>query len=83
MITHQTVRNQILAYLNHEITLAQLVDWAEDAVFEGDLDESETKLLMEILSRLGAADMEQFHLSWDDYFEMLSQLGYKPQVVAA
>ncbi len=83
MITRQTVRNQILAFLNHEITLAQLVDWAEDGVFEADLDEKDTELLMEILARLGAADMEQFHLEWEDYYNMLSQLGYKPQVVAA
>ncbi|HZQ10638.1 MAG TPA: hypothetical protein VFD70_28935 [Anaerolineae bacterium] len=37
MITRQTVRNKILAYLNREITLAELVDWAEDGVFETDL----------------------------------------------
>ncbi len=83
MITRQTVCNKILDYLNHEITLAQLVDWAEDGVFEGDLKEEDTELLVNILARLGAADMEQFALSWDDYYSMLLQLGYHPQVVAA
>ncbi len=83
MITRQTVRNKILAYLNHDITLAELVDWAEDGVFETYLDEKDTDLLMDVLARLGAADMEQFHLSWEDYYSMLSQLGYKPQVVTA
>jgi hypothetical protein len=83
MITRQIVRNKILAYLNREITLAELVDWAEDGVFETDLDENDTELLMSILGRLGAADVEQFALSWDDYFAMLSQLGYKPQVITA
>jgi len=38
---------------------------------------------MAILGRLGAADVEQFALSWDDYYNMLSQLGYRPQVVTA
>lgn len=83
MITREIVRNQILAYLNHEISLAQLVDWAEDGVFEAELDEKEIELLMEILGRLGAADVEEFALTWDDYFAMLSKLGYRPQVVTA
>lgn len=83
MITRQIVCNRTLAYLNHEITLAQLVDWAEDSVFEGDLAGDDTELLMSILARLGAADTEQFALSWDDYYNMLLQLGYHPQVVAA
>ena len=83
MITRQTVRNQILSFLNHEISLAVLVDWAEDAVFEGDLEEKDTELLMEILGRLGVADVSDFALSWEDYFSMLSKLGYRPQVVAA
>ncbi len=83
MITRQTVRNQILAYLNHEIDLAELVDWAENALCETDLDEKDAKLLAPILARLGGADVEEFSLSWDDYYNMLSQLGYHPQVVTA
>lgn len=83
MITRQTIRNQILAYLNHEITLSQLVDWAENGVFEAELDETETKKLMNILARIGAADVEEFSLSWDDYYSILSELGYRPQVVTA
>lgn len=83
MITRQTVRNKILEYLNREITLAELVDWAEDGVFETELDENDPELLMQVLGRLGAADIEHFELSWEDYYSMLSQLGYKPQVIAA
>ena len=83
MITRQTVRNQILAYLNHEIDLAQLVDWAENALCETDLEENDAKLLASILARLGAADVEHFDLAWEDYYTMLSELGYKPQVITA
>jgi hypothetical protein len=83
MITRQTVRNKILAYLNHETTLAEIVDWAENAVFEGDFEEKDSELLMQVIGRLGGADVEQFSLSWDDYYDMLSELGYKPQVVTA
>ncbi len=35
-ITKATVANQIAAYLPHELTLAQLVDWAESAWMEGE-----------------------------------------------
>jgi len=34
-ITNEVIRDQLLAYLNQTITLAQLVDWAEDALNEG------------------------------------------------
>lgn len=83
MITRQTVRNQILAHLNHDITLAQLVDWAETAMIDAELEEKYDKLIFDMLARLGAADIEHFELSWEDYYSMLSQLGYKPQVIAA
>lgn len=83
MITRQTVRNQILAYLNREIDLAKLVDWAENALCETDFSENDAKLLATILARLGGADVEQTSLTWEDYYTMLSELGYKPQVIIA
>jgi len=36
-ITKQIVASKIAAYLRHEISLAELVDWAEDAMMEGNL----------------------------------------------
>ena len=32
VVTKQTVADKIAAYLHHRITLAQLVDWAENAL---------------------------------------------------
>jgi hypothetical protein len=83
MITRQTVRNQILAYLNHEATLAQLVGWAENAMNEGVLDPNDASILADIIARLGTADIEGFGLSWDDCYDFLSRLGYKAKVLAA
>jgi len=37
-ITKQTVAGKITAYLHHEITIAQLADWAEKAMMVGKLD---------------------------------------------
>ena len=36
-ITKQTVADKIAAYLHHEITLGQLVDWSERALMDGEL----------------------------------------------
>jgi hypothetical protein len=43
MITRQTVAGKIAAYLQHSITLEQLVDWAENAVMEGEFAPEECK----------------------------------------
>ena len=83
MITRQTVRNQIMAYLNHEITLAQLVDWAESAMNEGALESRDAPMLADTIGRIGAADVEGFGLTWDDCYNFLSRLGYKVEVVTA
>jgi len=83
MITRQTVRDQILAYLNQRISLAQLVDWAENAMNESALDPKDGDLLSDTIARIGLADVEDFGLSWDDCYGFLSRLGYKVQVMAA
>ena len=41
LITRRTVADKIAAYLRHEITLAQLVDWAERALLDGELEEAD------------------------------------------
>ena len=79
-ITKELVRDQLLAYLNHEITLAQLVDWAEEAVRKGELDVQDAEVLRDVVARLNLADVRQFGLRWEDYCEFLTRLGYQVQV---
>jgi cobyrinic acid a,c-diamide synthase len=79
-ITKQTVAGKIAAYLHHEITLAQLVDWAELAVMEGELAESDATTLATVIARLGVADVRAFGLTWEDCDELLRKLGYSPRV---
>jgi hypothetical protein len=83
MITSKDVRDQLLAYLNHNITLCQLVDWAENAMNEGILEKRNPELLRDIIARIGLADVKQFGLSWDDCYDFLSRLGYHVKVLAA
>jgi hypothetical protein len=53
MITKQTVADKIAAYLYHEISLAELVDWAENALMEGEFDDRDMGVLRTVVSRLG------------------------------
>ncbi|MGA2788647.1 MAG: hypothetical protein ABSF60_14085 [Verrucomicrobiota bacterium] len=79
-ITKQTVADKIAAYLHHEITLAQLVDWAETAMMNGELAGRDAKILSSVIARLGVADVRAFGLAWDDCEELLHQLGFSPRV---
>jgi hypothetical protein len=79
MITKKTVAEKIAAYLHHEITLPQLVDWAERAL-EGELAEADASTISSVLARLGVADVRAFGLAWEDCEELLGKLGFAPRV---
>ena len=84
-ITKQTVADRIAAYLRHEITLAQLVDWAEGALMDGELADQDALVISSVIARLGVADVRTFGLAWDDCEELLHRLGFasRVEVVAA
>ncbi|MDO8543203.1 MAG: hypothetical protein Q7S40_22435 [Opitutaceae bacterium] len=79
-ITKQTVADRIAAYLHHEITLAQLVDWAEQAMMDGELAEHDAATLATVIARLGVADVRAFGLAWEDCEELLRKLGFSSRV---
>ncbi len=79
-ITKQTVADKIAAYLHHEMTLTELVDWAERALMDGELSERDIKILSSVIARLGVADVRAFGLAWDDCEELLHKLGFSPRV---
>jgi hypothetical protein len=84
-ISKQTVAGRIAAYLRHEISLAELVSWAEDALMEGDFAEDEANTIADVVARLGVADVRAFGLAWEDCERLLGQLGYaaRIEIVAA
>jgi len=79
-ITKQATAGKIAAYLHHEITLAQLVDWAESTLMDGQLDEADATVISAVTARLGVADVRAFGLSWEDCEKLLNQLGFSPRV---
>ena len=82
MITKQLVAEKLLAYMQHQLSLPQLVAWAEDAYLDGDFPEADALVLSEILGKIGVADVDNFGLLWSDCDEMMIKLGYKIQVLA-
>ena len=85
MITRETVQSRISAYLNHQLSLHELVEWAENALLDETVEERDTAILRDVVARLGAADVRQFGLTWEDFSNLLARLGYitEVRVVAA
>jgi cobyrinic acid a,c-diamide synthase len=79
-ITKRAVADKIAAYLHHETTLAQLVDWSERALLDGEFAEHDAATLSQVVARLGVADVRAFGLAWDDCEELLRKLGFAPRV---
>jgi len=77
LVTRQTVAQKLAAYLHHELSLAQLVSWAEDAVQDGEFAEQDLEALRFVVPRLGVADVRAFGLTWEDCESLLDRLGYR------
>lgn len=75
-VTKQTVADKIAAYLRHDLTLGQLVDWGERAMMDGEFEERDATTLSTVIARLGVADVRAFGLSWEDCEQLLQKVGY-------
>ena len=84
-ISKQTVAEKLAAYLHHELTLAQLADWAESALMDGDVEDGDAEVISAVLARVGVADVRAFGLTWEDCEDLLRLLGFttRVEVVAA
>lgn len=76
IVTKQLLAINLLSYLQHKTTLNDLVNWAEDALMEGDIQGEDPEVVRDILARLGLADVKAFGLFWDDCYEFMQKLGY-------
>lgn len=79
-VTKQTAAGQIAAYLRHEVSLPQLVDWAETLMLDGEFAEEDATALRHVVSRLGVAEVRAFGLTWEDCESLLRRLGYAARV---
>ena len=76
-ITRQLVAEKLAAYLRHQSSLEEIVDWAERQVMDG---EFESATVRDAVARLGVADVRAFGLTWDDCERLLRDLGYAAHV---
>jgi hypothetical protein len=82
MITKETASNKILAFLQHRISQKELVNWAENAVNEGEFEPKNEKLLIQILGYLGLTNEKAFGLNREDCELFMKELGYEFKVEA-
>ena len=80
IITKQTAADKIAGYLYHRITLEQLVDWAENALMDGEFAEEDAATIAAVVARLGVADVRAFGLTWEDCEELLRRLGFSTRI---
>jgi hypothetical protein len=79
-ITKQIVADKLAAYLRHNISLAELVDWAEQTMMDEEFAENDMEAVTGVIARLGLADVREFGLAWEDCEQLLRQLGYAARV---
>ncbi len=84
-ITRDTVARKLAAYFHHEISLHALVDWAQLAMMEGEIERVSHDAIRDVVARLGLADVQTFELTWKDCETILKRLGYdiRIEIVAA
>ncbi len=70
----------LTAYLHHEISLGELVDWAQLAVMEAEFEDAHHEVIRDAVACLGLADVRTFGLMWKDCETILKRLGYGVQV---
>jgi hypothetical protein len=77
MITRETVAKKLGDYLHGDLALNELVDWSESSIAEEEFEDSR---LVEIVARLGLADVRAFGLAWEDFQDILRALGLSARV---
>ena len=82
MITKKTIAEKLLAYLQHRISLAEIVLFAEQALLDADYTDDSSHTIRNIFAQLGAADVKAFGLEWRDCESIMERLGFKLEVKA-
>jgi len=82
MINKKIIADKLLAYLQHRLSLTDLVDWAEQSLMKSDYEDDESHTIRNTLSQLGVADVKAFGIEWKDCETIMEKLGFKLEVKA-
>jgi hypothetical protein len=80
MTTKKIIAGKLLAYLQHEASLAEVVAWAEQALVDADFKDDSSHTIRNILAQLGVADVKAFGLEWRECESIMERLGFKLEV---
>ena len=80
IITREILARMLIKYINREIDLSNLINWAEDMIAEANFEDEHFELLRDMLARIGLAGVREFGLSWDDCYEYLHKLEYDVKI---
>lgn len=76
VITREVLLEKLYACIRHEITLPEIVDWAENVFVDDDVDvEGDVEVLMDVIFCLAGADTDLFPLTWEVLGEFVGKLG--------
>jgi len=76
ILTKQQLAHNMLNYLQHKTSFTDLVEWAESAFMEGEIQGEDPEVVRDILARLGLADVKAFGLFWEECNDIMRKLGY-------
>ncbi|MEO8855223.1 MAG: hypothetical protein ABI359_15680 [Ginsengibacter sp.] len=82
MITNKDISEKLVSYLQHQVTLKELVYWCEDALLHNNFEDDPSHKIRNILAKIGSSDVKNFGLTWEDFEEIMHKLGYSLQVLA-
>lgn len=81
-ITKKAISEKVLEYLQHQIKLEKMVDWAENIIMNNDFEDDNEHAVRNILARIASADVKAFGLTWEDCEKIMHQLGFSLMVFA-
>ena len=76
ILTKQQLAHNMLNYLQHKTFFTDMVEWAESAFMEGEIQGEDPEVVRDILARLGLADVKAFGLFWEECNDIMRKLGY-------
>ena len=82
MVTKKIIADKILAYLQHQLSLSELVAWAENTLTLSQYYDDNKHTTRNTLAQLGLADVKNFGLDWEQCELLMHNLGYTLQVKA-
>ncbi|MEX8547048.1 MAG: hypothetical protein V5804_05545 [Mucilaginibacter sp.] len=82
MITKKDIAEKLLDHLQHKLTSAELVDWAEKTLMGDFYEDDQFHTIRNVLAQLGLADVKAFGLEYQDCEAIMQKLGYTLEVKA-